>query len=211
MRHSVARHEGAGHRLCRRVLSTRSQGPREQSFRSTTPTLRYGEIGASAAAADARGFRWRRAHASARSPKAKPGPASTAPPSTATGIRTRVSAMRGRRPSPLDDSGAKSVVRRLAKLAEPVPGGPAAAGPARPAPPGTPPLRYLRLPRGCGGIGRRARFRSVSGKPGGGSSPLIRIARRATARCCTEHRPRRSKLAQHPPRRSSCAGGDPRS
>jgi hypothetical protein len=30
--------------------------------------------------------------------------------------------------------------------------------------------------RGCGGIGRRARFRSVSGKPGGGSSPLIRIA-----------------------------------
>jgi hypothetical protein len=28
--------------------------------------------------------------------------------------------------------------------------------------------------RGCGGIGRRARFRSVSGQPGGGSSPLIR-------------------------------------
>jgi hypothetical protein len=27
--------------------------------------------------------------------------------STATGIRTRVSAMRGRRPSPLDDSGAQ--------------------------------------------------------------------------------------------------------
>ena len=31
-------------------------------------------------------------------------------------------------------------------------------------------------PRGCGGIGRRARFRSVWGKPRGGSSPLIRIA-----------------------------------
>jgi hypothetical protein len=31
-------------------------------------------------------------------------------------------------------------------------------------------------PRGCGGIGRRARFRSVWGQPRGGSSPLIRIA-----------------------------------
>src|SRR5512132_2757607 len=30
--------------------------------------------------------------------------------------------------------------------------------------------------RGCGGIGRRARFRSVWGRPRGGSSPLIRIA-----------------------------------
>ncbi len=30
--------------------------------------------------------------------------------------------------------------------------------------------------RGCGGIGRRARFRSVWGQPRGGSSPLIRIA-----------------------------------
>src|ERR687883_506724 len=30
-------------------------------------------------------------------------------------------------------------------------------------------------PRGCGGIGRRARFRSVWGQPRGGSSPLIRI------------------------------------
>src|SRR5205823_1639519 len=35
----------------------------------------------------------------------------------------------------------------------------------------------LGRPRGCGGIGRRARFRSVWGKPRGGSSPLIRIAR----------------------------------
>jgi hypothetical protein len=33
-------------------------------------------------------------------------------------------------------------------------------------------------PRGCGGIGRRARFRSVWGQPRGGSSPLIRIAER---------------------------------
>jgi hypothetical protein len=31
-------------------------------------------------------------------------------------------------------------------------------------------------PRGCGGIGRRARFRSVWGQPRGGSSPLIRMA-----------------------------------
>ena len=31
-------------------------------------------------------------------------------------------------------------------------------------------------PRGCGGIGRRARFRSVWAKARGGSSPLIRIA-----------------------------------
>jgi len=36
--------------------------------------------------------------------------------------------------------------------------------------------RYTVPPRGCGGIGRRARFRSVWGKPRGGSSPLIRIS-----------------------------------
>ena len=41
--------------------------------------------------------------------------------STATGIRTRVSAMRGRRPSPLDDSGAQSVGSRLAKRSERAP------------------------------------------------------------------------------------------
>src|SRR5213082_2277549 len=34
---------------------------------------------------------------------------------------------------------------------------------------------YTVPPRGGGGIGRRARFRSVWGKPRGGSSPLIRI------------------------------------
>jgi hypothetical protein len=41
------------------------------------------------------------------------------------------------------------------------------------------PVRYLRFltARGCGGIGRRARFRSVSEKSGGGSSPLSRIAK----------------------------------
>src|SRR5512132_3298623 len=38
-----------------------------------------------------------------------------------------------------------------------------------------PKRRYTGRPRGCGGIGRRARFRSVWGKPRGGSSPLIRI------------------------------------
>src|SRR5256885_9963888 len=36
---------------------------------------------------------------------------------------------------------------------------------------------YNPPPRGCGGIGRRARFRSVWGQPRGGSSPLIRMAR----------------------------------
>jgi hypothetical protein len=36
-------------------------------------------------------------------------------------------------------------------------------------------LSSVAAPRGCGGIGRRARFRSVWGKPRGGSSPLIRI------------------------------------
>src|SRR6185369_9152932 len=36
--------------------------------------------------------------------------------------------------------------------------------------------RYTVPASGCGGIGRRARFRSVWGKPRGGSSPLIRIA-----------------------------------
>src|SRR5439155_5283935 len=35
--------------------------------------------------------------------------------------------------------------------------------------------RYTVPPRGCGGIGRRARFRSVWAKARGGSSPLIRI------------------------------------
>ena len=96
---------------------------------------------------------------------------------TATGIRTRVSAMRGRRPSPLDDSG-EIAARRLAKPAARVrsrrlTARPRATGCAEP-------LRYLRLrTRGCGGIGRRARFRSVSGQPGGGSSPLIRIASKA--------------------------------
>jgi hypothetical protein len=41
--------------------------------------------------------------------------------STATGIRTRVSAMRGRRPSPLDDSGAQLLGSRLPKRPEPSP------------------------------------------------------------------------------------------
>ena len=36
--------------------------------------------------------------------------------------------------------------------------------------------RYTTPPRGCGGTGRRARFRSVWAKARGGSSPLIRIA-----------------------------------
>jgi hypothetical protein len=50
-----------------------------------------------------------------------------------------------------------------------------ASGPAR--------IRQL---GGCGGIGRRARFRSVWGRPRGGSSPLIRtttLSRTLRARC----------------------------
>ena len=43
----------------------------------------------------------------------------------------------------------------------------------------------IAAPRGCGGIGRRARFRSVWGKPRGGSSPLIRIAA-STGTICEE-------------------------
>ena len=49
-----------------------------------------------------------------------------------------------------------------------------------PIPPG-----YTGRPRGCGGIGRRARFRSVWASARGGSSPLIRIkssASRASSR-----------------------------
>jgi hypothetical protein len=105
------------------------------------------------------------------------GPGSRGHRSTATGIRTRVSAMRGRRPSPLDDSGANRSAPRLAKPARLVPLGARARRNGQPAPTWTgrtSPLRYLRIARGCGGIGRRARFRSVSGQPGGGSSPLIR-------------------------------------
>src|SRR3954468_6025591 len=67
-------------------------------------------------------------------------------------MRTPVSAVRGRRPSPLDDGG-----QGRASLAT------------------DPLLSSAPAPRGCGGIGRRARFRSVWGKPRGGSSPLIRM------------------------------------
>ena len=57
------------------------------------------------------------------------------------------------------------------------PGGRPARGSARARGLVRAPVRYLRFltARGCGGIGRRARFRSVSRKLGGGSSPLIRI------------------------------------
>ena len=90
--------------------------------------------------------------------------------------------MRGRRPSPLDDSGAIGC-HEASKARQADPRGPglltrlSSHRPAR-----TACVRYLRSPprvRGCGGIGRRARFRSVSGQPGGGSSPLIRIAESA--------------------------------
>ena len=42
---------------------------------------------------------------------------------------------------------------------------------------------YTDRPRGCGGIGRRARFRSVWASARGGSSPLIRIAFSDTCHC----------------------------
>jgi hypothetical protein len=88
--------------------------------------------------------------------------------------------MRGRRPSPLDDSGARSTATRLAKRPTRASTGAVRGGDRSilPSIPGSSRgVRYLRLspPRGCGGIGRRARFRSVSGRPGGGSSPLIRM------------------------------------
>src|SRR4051794_9166938 len=52
---------------------------------------------------------------------------------------------------------------------------------------------YNSPPGGCGGTGRRARFRSVWGRPRGGSSPLIRIqeplwaryGRRLSGPCCS--------------------------
>src|SRR6266511_1380295 len=44
-------------------------------------------------------------------------------------------------------------------------------------------LGYTASPRGCGGIGRRARFRSVWGQPRGGSSPLIRTGPAGSIRC----------------------------
>ena len=68
--------------------------------------------------------------------------------STATGIRTRVSAMRGRRPSPLDDSGAGTAAPRLAKRRAPIPSlaGVGARGVRRCA--RTTCVRYLRYPHG---------------------------------------------------------------
>jgi hypothetical protein len=94
--------------------------------------------------------------------------------------------MRGRRPSPLDDSGARSADVEASKA----PGvSPLRRRHCRPRPEtwlptsrrGLALVRYLRFPaaRGCGGIGRRARFRSVSEKSGGGSSPLIRILKKS--------------------------------
>jgi hypothetical protein len=72
------------------------------------------------------------------------------------------------------------------------PGGGEAAAAAKPAPvsgSGAEPPLHCRPPssRGCGGIGRRARFRSVWGKPRGGSSPLIRIT--DSGRLCPQSAP----------------------
>jgi Phage integrase family len=74
------------------------------------------------------------------------------------------------------------------------------------------PRGYTVAPRGCGGIGRRARFRSVWASARGGSSPLIRIAGRApsvglTAMRCPSPRDARgdsasSRCPRRPPRRA---------
>ena len=61
--------------------------------------------------------------------------------------------------------------------------------------------RYTVRPRGCGGIGRRARFRAVWGQPRGGSSPLIRI--RETRGLFRAVRRFRGRPA---PRRRGCPG-----
>src|ERR1039458_8077507 len=82
-------------------------------------------------------------------PQRTDAPPSRTPGSTATGIRTRVSAMRGRRPSPLDDSGARSTGTRLAKRSEQVPPGLSASEAFIAAPPSRSAravrVRYLRL------------------------------------------------------------------
>ena len=64
----------------------------------------------------------------------------------------------------------------------------------RPAGVGMTEAGYTVAPRGCGGIGRRARFRSVWASARGGSSPLIRMRRltvmfrRRSARCRVRRR-----------------------
>ena len=55
---------------------------------------------------------------------------------------------------------------------------------------------YTDRPRGCGGIGRRARFRSVCPSGRGGSSPLIRIAAVPEARLLALERPPREVQLQ---------------
>jgi hypothetical protein len=123
--------------------------------------------------------------------------------------------MRGRRPSPLDDSGARSTATRLAKRPTRASTGAVRGGDwsILPSIPGSSRgVRYLRLspPRGCGGIGRRARFRSVSGRPGGGSSPLIRMTNALAAtsgQCCSAsvRRPTQREDRRHPSiRRQPC-------
>src|SRR3954469_19485335 len=65
-------------------------------------------------------------------------------------------------------------------------------------------------PRGCGGIGRRARFRSVWGKPRGGSSPLIRIHETSCTADLPETRPAHEDRAARPRvgrDRSRCLAG----
>jgi hypothetical protein len=94
--------------------------------------------------------------------------------------------VRGRRPSPLDDSGGafwEQGIRPARREASPV-GAVARALPSR-----CSTCRVWRA-RGCGEIGRHARFRSVWGKPLGGSSPLSRIPARSS-RPGTCVRPRR--------------------
>src|SRR5438552_16376443 len=90
--------------------------------------------------------------------------------------------MRGRRPRPLDDSGAIDAAEasraRRWPADEAQPRATRATATTSGHPRGRRAVRYVRSSpaRGCGGIGRRARFRSVWMQVRGGSSPLIRIS-----------------------------------
>jgi hypothetical protein len=83
--------------------------------RSTPPRGRYSKRHARATTADL----VRRSSLWARVPTKPRALDRRASSHTATGIRTRVSAMRGRRPSPLDDSGALSTGAEASKSARP--------------------------------------------------------------------------------------------
>ncbi len=97
----------------RRYTSWRSLGDRPDRFswRATQPFIGCMAWGASHLLR----WPWTCTRLSPNAPKNTKSPVFPGLSSTATGIRTRVSAMRGRRPSPLDDSGAWSVGAEASK------------------------------------------------------------------------------------------------